>query len=92
MHFEWDERKAASNLAKHHIAFDQAIAVFNDPHQLTFEDHRSDYGEIRFNTIGLIDDVVFVCVVHTGRSGITRLISARPASRRERKLYHAHHS
>lgn len=90
--FEWDERKAASNLAKHRVAFDQAISVFNDPHQITFEDLRSDYGEVRLNTIGAIDSVVFVCVVHTNRSGITRLISARPASRRERKIYNAHSS
>jgi uncharacterized protein len=90
--FEWDERKAAYNLAKHDIAFDQAIAVFNDPHHLTFEDLRADYGEVRLNTIGSIDQAFFVCVTHTHRSGFVRLISARPASRGERKLYHAHNS
>ena len=92
MQFEWDERKAAHNLAKHDIAFDQAIVVFNDPHHLTFKDLRADYGEIRLNPIGAIDGAFFVCVTHTLRSGFIRLISARPASRRERKLYHAHNS
>ena len=89
MQFEWDERKAAHNLAKHDIAFDQAIAVFNDPHQFTFKDLRAGYEEVRLNPI---DRALFVCVTHPHRSEFIRLISARPASRRERKLYHAHNS
>ncbi|WP_345781718.1 BrnT family toxin [Synoicihabitans lomoniglobus] len=90
MLFEWDERKATANLAKHHIAFDQAITVFKDPNRLTYADHRTDYGEPRHNTVGIMDEVVVLCVTHTNRADVTRLISARPASRRERKLYHAH--
>ena len=92
MIFEWDAAKAAANLAKHGISFDQAIAVFNDPHRVTYEDHRHDYGETRENTVGQIDDRIFVCVTHTTRSRALRLISARPASRFERNSYHAHRS
>jgi uncharacterized DUF497 family protein len=88
MEFEWDDNKAASNLAKHGIEFSQAIAVFEDPDQVTEDDVRRDYGELRQNTIGLIGPIPVVVVTHTNRSGVTRLISARPASRDERRKYY----
>ncbi len=92
MQFEWDSAKARSNLRKHKISFDQAIAIFNDPDYYTLDDNRHEYGETRQNTIGAIDEIVILCVTHTLRSGRIRLISARPASRSERKIYHANRS
>lgn len=82
MHFEWDETKAAKNLAKHGIGFSLASRVFLDPLRLTVTDHRHA-SEHRQNTT--------VTVTHTDRAGVTRLISARKASRKERAKYHANH-
>lgn len=82
MEFEWDENKNAANLAKHGIAFEDAIEVFDDPNELT---ERSEFGEeIRFETTGRVRGTVFF-VVHTMRSRgddelSTRIISARAAS------------
>jgi uncharacterized protein len=89
MQFEWDAAKAAVNLAKHGISFEQAALVFADPHRLTVIDTRHT-AEHRLNTTGCIQDQLFI-VCHTDRAGRTRLISARPASRHERNRYHAHH-
>jgi len=88
MKFEWDEKKAADNLAKHGVAFDKAILVFNDPNRVDVQDDKKDYGEIRTNTTGQLKDVLIITVTHTDRNGVTRLISARHASRQERKKYH----
>ncbi len=89
MNFEWDALKAAKSLAKHGISFPEAALVFADPRRLTVVDTRHT-SEIRENTTGLIGDLLVVTVTHTDRAGVTRLISARPASRQERKRYHAH--
>lgn len=90
MQFEWDETKAAKNLAKHGIGFSLASRVFLDPLRLTVTDHRHT-SEHRQNTTGLVGGQVIVTVTHTDRAGVTRLISARKASRKERKDYHANH-
>ena len=89
MNFEWDADKAAKNLAKHGISFTEAALVFADPRRLTVVDTRHTI-EIRENTTGQIGDLLVVTVTHTDRAGVVRLISARPASRQERKRYHAH--
>lgn len=88
MEFEWDEHKAAANLAKHGISFVQATVAFSDPAKFTWDDTREDYGELRQNTVGKAAETLVVCVTHTDRAGITRLISARHATRKERKKYH----
>jgi hypothetical protein len=88
MQFEWDAAKATANLAKHGLAFSVAVRVFADPHRLTVSDARQDYGEARHNTVGQIETLAVVCVTHTDRAGIVRLISARPASRKERNHYY----
>lgn len=88
MLFEWDANKAGKNHAKHGIDFAWAIRVFADPRCLTLEDNRHEYGEPRLNTIGAVGDTVVLCVTHTERHGAIRLISARRASRHERKLHH----
>lgn len=89
MTFEWDADKAAKNLAKHGISFPEAALVFDDPRRLTVVDTR-ETSEVRENTTGKIGGLVVVTVTHTDRSGVVRLISARPASRQERKRYRAH--
>lgn len=88
MNFEWDAGKAAKNLAKHGVSFPEAALVFADPRQLTVADTRHT-NEHRENTTGLIAGLVVVTVTHTDRSGVTRIISARSASRQERKRYYA---
>ena len=88
MEFEWDERKAATNLVKHGVDFDVAIRVFGDPFRVTILSTARDYGEVRELTIGMVDGVEILTVVHTDRNGITRIISARPASHSEREKYH----
>jgi uncharacterized DUF497 family protein len=88
MEFEWDDAKNAGNIAKHGIAFDDAKRIFEGP-VFSWTDDRIDYGELRTISIGTIDSVAVVVVVHTDRMGRTRLISARRASQRERARYEA---
>jgi uncharacterized DUF497 family protein len=87
MRFEWDARKNSLNLAKHGISFEEARLIFEGP-TVSRADDRIDYGELREISIGAISGVVVVAVVHTNREDTIRLISARLANRRERRLYH----
>ena len=82
--FDWDEPKAASNEAKHGIAFHEAIEVFDDPGSIEVIDDRKRYGEERLIAIGLVSGVP-ISVVYTMRGTSRRIISARPASRKERQ-------
>ena len=86
MLFEWDDRKAARNIAKHGVPFEYAVRVFLDPHRLDGEDIRGDYGEERRLTLGEIEQRLFV-VAYTLRGEIVRLISARKANEREQRKY-----
>jgi uncharacterized protein len=86
MDFEWDSRKAAANLSKHGIDFGDAIAIFDDPMVGIEPDPRNYGGEMRYRAIGRVGDtILFVCF--TMRELGCRIISARRASRRERKVY-----
>ena len=87
MQFEWDEDKNLVNIGKHGISFEQARQIFDAP---TFdrEEDRTDYGEKRTTSLGLMEGIVLLSVTHTDREGRTRMISARPASRKERAIYH----
>ena len=92
MNFDWDNNKNQSNITKHGISFEEAIAIFDDPNILTFEDVRFNYGETRFVSIGQITIItqekkVIIVVIHTQRNQAIRLISARKANERERKSY-----
>jgi uncharacterized DUF497 family protein len=88
MDFEWDENKNSTNVFKHGIDFKDALAVFNDPNIVTKADTRVEYGERRFHVFGLIEQHGIIMVVHTIRYENTiRIISARKANRRERRLY-----
>ncbi|WP_417729627.1 BrnT family toxin [Roseovarius sp.] len=84
--FEWDADKEAINIEKHGVSFATASRIF-EGFILSVIDDRFDYGEVRKNTIGLIDGVLFLTVTHTDRDGKTRIISARPAKRGERNRY-----
>jgi uncharacterized DUF497 family protein len=85
--FEWDPRKARSNLAKHGIGFEGASTLFGDPLSLTIPDPEHSLGEKRYITMGSTFNGKLLVVVHTDRGDNIRIISARRASRRERKLY-----
>jgi uncharacterized DUF497 family protein len=88
--FEWDTAKAQSNRRKHGISFAIARHVFSDPDALSEQD-RIEGGERRWQTLGLVDGVLLLLVVHTvendGHDEIIRIISARRADRKERKRY-----
>jgi len=86
MHFIWDEAKKLSNLQKHGLDFADAWQVFEGP-TLTTEDDRENYGEQRFNTLGLLDATV-VCICHTETDEEIRIISMRKAEHYEiRQLF-----
>ena len=87
MQFEWDPEKAASNLRKHGVSFDEAATVFEDDLSLTGHDPDHSVGEIRLITFGVSSVGRLLVVSHAERSDRIRIISARPASRPERKLY-----
>ena len=84
MRFTWHEEKRQINLNKHGLDFVQAHKVFEGV-TFTFEDNRFDYGEQRFVTIGLLNDVVLI--VHTETAEEIRIISMRRATKNEQKLY-----
>ncbi len=87
MEFEWDETKNLANIRKHGVSFDTAKRIFERP-IATWIDHRKDYGEDRRMSIGRLEHGALIVVAHTDRDGRIRLISARPASRKERQAYH----
>lgn len=89
MAFEWDEAKDAENLRKHGIRFEEAREIFNGP-TLTWFDDRYEYGEIRETSLGMLGASVVLYVVHTDREGVTRIVSARKATKKERQRYYGH--
>jgi len=85
--FEWDDAKAASNLAKHGVSFAYARSAFDDPAGIEVVDDRRDYGEERFNLIAKSPDHIVLFVTYTERETGIRIISARRASKQEVKTY-----
>jgi len=85
--YEWDPKKAKANLRQHGVSFDQAASVFLDPLAVTFPDPDHSGEEFREITIGRSASQRVVFLSHTRRGDRTRLISARKATRRERKQY-----
>ena len=85
--FQWDDLKAAQNLAKHGVSFEVARAVFKDPFAVEYVDDREDYGETRLIIVGLVDGRLLV-VAYTMRDEAIRIISARAAEPFERREYH----
>lgn len=87
MDFERDDAKAASNLKKHGVSFTKAMTVFADPLSLTAFDPRHSSDEDRFLSMGTSASGRLLVVAHADRGDVIRIISARPATRRERKDY-----
>ena len=87
MQIEWDTTKAAANLRKHRVAFDEASTVFSDTLSVTASDPDHSSAEARFLTFGQSSAGRLLVVSHTDRGSILRIISARPATRHERTLY-----
>ena len=87
MDFEWDDEKAARNLAKHGVSFHEAATVFGDPLSITYYDPNHSENEDRYLTIGHTSTGHVHIVSHTDRGDRIRIISARRATRKERKSY-----
>jgi uncharacterized DUF497 family protein len=87
--FEWDPRKAATNLAKHGVSFAEASGVFADTHALTIPDPVHSITEQRQITLGRAINSKILVVVHTERGDNLRIISARRANPPEKKTYAA---
>jgi uncharacterized DUF497 family protein len=87
MEFEWDPKKSEANRKKHGISFHDAATMFADPLAITFPDPDHSRGEHRFLTFGHSKINHLLVVAHTERNGKTRIISARRATRFERKIY-----
>lgn len=85
--FEWDEKKAKTNAAKHGVSFVEAATVFEDQLSLTIPDPAHSKVEARFITLGRSQSGKLLVVVHTERDDNLRIISSRRASRGERKNY-----
>ena len=87
MEIVWDPAKASTNVSKHGVTFEEAAAIFGDPLAYTFRDPDHSIGESRFLTIGLSGQARVIIVSYSERSQVIRLISARRATRQERKIY-----
>ena len=87
MQFEWDTAKAAENLAKHGVSFEEAATVFRDTLSATGADPDHSVGEERFITFGVSTSGRLLVVAHTERGDTIRIISARPATPGERNIY-----
>jgi uncharacterized protein len=85
--FEWDYQKAASNLKKHGVSFDEAVTVFADGLALTFADTDHSESERRSRTYGMSNKERLLVVVHTERRNGVRIISPRKATRYEKNIY-----
>ena len=87
MNFEWDPEKAELNLAKHGVTFEEASTAFGNPLSITISDPDHSNEEDRFILLGQTYSGRFVVVVHTDRDETIRLISARMATKGERRNY-----
>lgn len=87
MQFEWDPEKAATNIAKHGVSFDEASSVFGDSLATTIPDPDHSANEQRFLTTGLSSQQRTVIVWHVDRGTVVRIIGARLATPWERRIY-----
>ena len=85
--FEWDEAKADVNVQRHGVPFEAASTVFGDPLAMLLPDPDHSHGEERFLVLGMSSRRRVLVVSHAERPPRTRLISARPATRHERRQY-----
>ncbi|MFL5453717.1 MAG: BrnT family toxin [Myxococcales bacterium] len=87
MRFEWDPNKAKRNRAKHGVSFEDAATAFGDPLSLTIFDPDHSEHEDRFILVGSTSGGRLVVVAHTERRGVVRIVSARVATKQERRTY-----
>ena len=87
MEFDDDPAKAARHLKKHKVGFEEAASVFGDPMSYTFSDPDHSIGEERWLMFGLSRMSRVLAVIYTHRKGKYRIISARLATKHERKIY-----
>ena len=87
MEFEWDKSKAASNVSKHGVSFDEAQTVFDDTLYIDFYDPDHSYNEHRYIIVGQSAQNRLLVISYTERGNVIRLISARKATRKERETY-----
>lgn len=89
IHFEWDEAKAATNVSKHGVSFEEARTVFYDEHARLISDPDHSDSEDRFILLGMSSALKILVVCHCYRSNdnIIRIISARKATTKEIKVY-----
>jgi len=90
MRFVWDEKKSRRNRAKHKVSFETAARVFDDPRAIS-RSERIEGGEERWQTLGLVGGIVVLLVAHLSYEEegdeVIRVISARKATPRERRMY-----
>ena len=87
LQFEWDEKKAQSNLRKHGISFEEATTAFGDTLSITIDDPLHSQDEDRLILIGLSEALKTLVVVHVEKRDTVRIISARKASKNEKQFY-----
>ena len=87
MEFEWDEDKNLGNIAKHKVNFIDIPTVFDDPFKVNYVDYKHNYNEARWNCIGYDKNGILFFVVYTYRDETIRIISARHATPKERRIY-----
>jgi uncharacterized protein len=87
MEFEWNPNKAAANIDKHNVSFPEAATVFDDYLSVTFPDPDHSIGESRYVIIGMSVSGLLLVVSHTDRDNCIRIISARRATRQEKRFY-----
>jgi uncharacterized DUF497 family protein len=85
--FEWDPNKAAQNLRKHNVTFEEAATVFRDDLSITIPDPDHSMEEERFITVGLSSQNLLLMIAHVERGDCIRIISARELTPRERRQY-----
>ena len=87
MEFEWDPKKAKTNVRKHRVSFEEAATVFNDVLSFIYDDEEHSQAERRYATLGMSERKRILVVAHTIRGIQIRIISAREATPRERRWY-----
>ncbi len=87
MKFEWDNKKALANIKKHGVSFEEASTVFGDMLSITIDDPLHSETESRFVLIGMSEFLKLLVVVHIEKRETIRIISARPATKKEQKFY-----
>ena len=87
MRFAWGEKKAARNLTKHGVSFEESATVFDDPLSETFPDPDHSLEEHRFVIIGSSESGKILVVAHTDGGELVRIISTREVTHEERKSY-----